>query len=266
MEYAFSTVLGGMPVYATGCTYEDTIRLLTTCPACSSAVHLRMHSHRTYQKSGKTVLVKPYFAHYKAGNANDMACEIRCKSAAARQVLADRVAQFKGQRLEWYNKRLFDVPRAQMNLTPKVMTEVVRALGATQIRLHAKEYRRSYPKFRDSLFQCIDDQLDSELTEIPCPEGITRKQAIKDFIGASTVLHANICKEIMDFLATPSGGYALEKMIPAGFYLNNILRGSKGPFYSKEQWAAVDPTSTSSLVCSMVLSVRWCRSFYPELG
>jgi hypothetical protein len=219
MEFAFSTVLGGMPVYATDCTYEDTIELLTTCPICSSAVHLRSAADQTYKKSGKTIVSNPYFAHYKAGSADDYKCTARCKASSGQQLLQQRLAHCKGQRLKWYNDRLWEAAKADRKLRTQQLIEVIKILEIGRIRSAAKMFRKSASRWRHANSLEIDRVLDISNLEKSLKEYKPSKedydQAIAYFRTVDRRLHADICKEILDFLATPSGGYALEKIIPA---------------------------------------------------
>jgi hypothetical protein len=271
MQFAFSTVLGGMPCYATDCTYEDTIELLMTCPICSSAVHLRSASDRTYKKSGITVVSNPYFAHYKAGNADDFNCSARCKSSSARQVLLDREAYFKGQRLEWYNDRLWLAAQADRRITPRILTGVIRMIGISSIRKRAKDFRANYKKARPVLVQNIfesalcSDTLERDLREFS-PSDDDFSAALTYFGGANKKLHTEIAMEILDFLGTSSGGYALEKIIPASMLLLYEAGQRTGQtFINAELWARLDMDSIYSAVTSFVISTHWVDQFYPQL-
>jgi hypothetical protein len=210
MQFAFSTVLGGMPVYATDCTYEDTIELLTTCPICSSAVHLRSASERTYKESGKTIISNPYFAHYKAGNATDYDCTARCKSTEGQQMLQQQEAVFKGQRLEWYNNRLWSIVAEDRKITPQRNTLLIRTLGIGAIRQRAKNWRKNYKNNRSDIIQRFQPNEISSLAKAEFEkytlDNPLYQAAQSFFYSVNTKLHIDICLEIMDFIATSSGG------------------------------------------------------------
>jgi hypothetical protein len=267
MQFAFSTVLGGMPVYATDCTYEDTIELLTTCPICSSAVHLRSASERTYKESGKTVISNPYFAHYKAGNATDYDCTARCKSTEGQQILRQREVIFKGQRLEWYNNRLWSVVAEHQNITPQPITILIRKIGIGAIRQTAKRWRKNYKHNRPMIIEVIQSYKDESLREVEMSKHITDDSnyppARSCFYTVEPKLHTDICMEIIDFIATPSGGYALEKFIPASVML---LGRGRSKLSEESIWRSFEANtqSMSTLLAFLIFSTHWVNWFYPR--
>jgi hypothetical protein len=266
MQFAFSTVLGGMPVYATDCTYDDTIELLTTCPICSSAVHLRSAGERTDRKTGKTIIVNPCFAHYKAGNANDYECSARCKSTEGQQILQRQESIFRGQRLEWYNDRLWSVVAEHENITPQLITILIRRLGIGAIRQAARNWRKNYKYDRPMIMEAIQTYKDSSLQEFEMSRYVPddpRYQSIKSyFYSVDKKLHADICLEIMDFMATSSGGYALEKFIPTSIRQMD----KKNPELGEELiWRSFEAsTQTMGIMLSrLVFLTHWANWFYP---
>jgi hypothetical protein len=277
MQFAFSTVLGGMPVYATDCTYEDTIELLTTCPICSSAVHLRSASERTYKESGKTIISNPYFAHYKAGNANDYDCTARCKSLEGQRILQQRQDIFKGQRLDWYNNRLWSVIEEDRHMTPEIITMLTRALGIDAIRQRARNWRKNYKNNRPRIIQTfrsagiLYEDVKVKLAKYE-PSDVHYQAAKSYFYSVDEKLHTDICMEIMDFVATPSGGYALEKFIPAGIML---MMGGEEERSGKESitpqiWRSLETDTKAEtevmamIISSLVISTHWINWFYPR--
>jgi hypothetical protein len=265
-----------MPVYATDCTYEDTIELLTTCPICSSAVHLRSASERTYKESGKTIISNPYFAHYKAGNTTDYECTARCKSTEGQQVLQQRDNVFKGQRLEWYNSRLWSVVAEDRNFTPQVITPLIRALGISAIRQRAKNWRKNYKNNRARVIQTFKSasilytDLEIELARYE-PNNVNIQAAKSYFCSVDKKLHTDICIEIMDFVATPSGGYALEKFIPASIMLMHGEGERSGQESINQQiWQSLETDTKAEtelmgkLISSLVVSTHWVNWFYPR--
>jgi hypothetical protein len=275
MQFAFSTVLGGMPVYATDCTYDDTIELLTTCPICSSAVHLRSASERTYKESGKTIISNPYFAHYKAGNATDYDCTARCKSTEGQQILQRQEDIFKGQRLEWYNNRLWSVVADDRNITPQIITILIRALGIDAIRQRAKNWRKNYKNIRLTVIENFQSSKSFSLQKAELAKYTLDDpgcQAAKSYFNSvDEKLHTEICIEIMDFIATPSGGYALEKFIPASIMLMNKEGERSGKEVINQQiWQSLETDIKADLefigtcVSSLVISTHWINWFYPR--
>jgi hypothetical protein len=274
MQFAFSTVLGGMPVYATDCTYDDTIELLTTCPICSSAVHLRSASERTYKESGKTIISNPYFAHYKAGNATDYDCTARCKSTEGQQILQRQEDIFKGQRLEWYNNRLWSVVAEHLRITPQETTMLMRVLGIGTIRQRAKNWRKNYRNNRPRIIQVFQSYgilyEDLEVKLAMCEPSDVSCQATRSYIySVDRKLHVDICMEIMDFIATPSGGYALEKFIPASIVeMHDQARRFGRESVNLETWQSLDLEAETEVmtaaICSLVLSTHWINWFYPR--
>jgi hypothetical protein len=276
MQFAFSTVLGGMPVYATDCTYEDTIELLTTCPICSSAVHLRSASERTYKESGKTIISNPYFAHYKAGNATDYDCTARCKSMEGQQILQRQEDIFKGQRLEWYNNRLWSVVAEHLNITAQMTTMLASALGIDAIRQRAKNWRKNYKNNRPRIIQTfrsvdiLSEDIKVKLAEYE-PSDLHCQAAKSYFYSVDKKLHTDICMEIMDFISTPSGGYALEKFIPAGIMLMRAEdKGSGKESITPQIWRSLETDTKAEeevmamIIGSLILSTHWISLFYPK--
>jgi hypothetical protein len=266
-----------MPVYATDCTYEDTIELLTTCPICSSAVHLRSASERTYKESGKTIISNPYFAHYKAGNANDYDCTARCKSLEGQRILQQRQDIFKGQRLDWYNNRLWSVIEEDRHMTPEIITMLTRALGIDAIRQRARNWRKNYKNNRPRIIQTfrsagiLYEDVKVKLAKYE-PSDVHYQAAKSYFYSVDEKLHTDICMEIMDFVATPSGGYALEKFIPAGIML---MMGGEEERSGKESitpqiWRSLETDTKAEtevmamIISSLVISTHWINWFYPR--
>jgi hypothetical protein len=267
-----------MPVYATNCTHDDTIELLTTCPICSSAVYLRSAGERTDRKTGKTIIFNPCFAHYKAGNANDYECSARCKSTEGQQILQRQENIFRGQRLEWYNNRLWSVIADDRQLTPQAITMLVRALGIGAIRQRAKNWRKNYKNNRPRIiktFQSASISLyqrpEVELTQYEA-SNIHYQAAKSYFCSVDKKLHVDICMEVMDFLATPSGGYALEQFIPTSVMM---MMGEKDERSDKELvnqqiWQSLETDAKAEtevmgkLLSSLVVTTRWIDWFYPR--
>jgi hypothetical protein len=267
MQFAFSTVLGGMPVYATDCTYEDTIELLTTCPICSSAVYLRSAGERTDRKTGKMIIFNPCFAHYKAGNANDYECSARCKSTEGQQILQRQENIFRGQRLEWYNNRLWSVVAEHLNITPQIITILIRRLSIGAIRQTAKDWRKNYKYDRPMIIEVIQSYKNSSLQEVEMSKHILDDAdyppARSCFYTVEPKLHTDICLEIIDFLATSSGGYALEKFIPASI----LQMDRNSPKLGEELiWRSFEASTQTMgiMLSSLVFSTHWVNWFYPN--
>jgi hypothetical protein len=212
MEFATSMYRGGEPVAAIDCDYGSYAELGLQCPFCKEAVFLKREHRRTFD--GKTALVGAHFAHYHTG-VDDTGCVWRSKSLTAgdRQTM---MASAKNQRLELYNAVLWDLIRDDRHIADRTLKEVRDHLGERFFLSAAKDFRiqvgEREPLIRDFLADITSGSAVPAIAHLPEAERQLAEQT-EYFRRCQTDFHVKICLEVLDFLATKTGGYALQKVL-----------------------------------------------------
>lgn len=216
---------GGDIIYAADCDYDSCRDRGTICPYCSSAVHIRAKSERSIK--GKKVLVDAYFAHYKAGSDTDW-CEARAKSAQSKDDIERLKMVAKGQRLELFNNKLWEIHAGDRNIRPRKVKEIREAFGGQTVARMLPGLRQCFRQNRDFLVEegrnivehiitggaDMDKEFIAYMAPAICSEGDARAEIKKQreyYTKSDQKLHIEISIEVIDFLFTNSGGYALER-------------------------------------------------------
>lgn len=122
MKYAVSIYRGGLVVDATVCDYESSKKLGLKCPFCSEAVFLRQGS--SYKRGDKPIEVSAAFCHYAIGDNAGTECELRSLRKDGQEYLQELEIQSRNQRLEIYNKYLWDIFFEDMKIENKHLKDV----------------------------------------------------------------------------------------------------------------------------------------------
>ena len=238
MEYASAIYWGGDLISAADCDYESYRSTGTVCPFCNGAVFLRAGGMRKIKD--REVAFRACFAHFNAGEESD-SCEARSMSSEGRQELeAIRTAK-KDQRLVLFNDRLWEAfCFAREQNTDAAERELKLIKRNLNVQSRARAVRQVLKVGKTQLLQrCIgqletiaSSEADTSFRDImeekyhPLPASTNRAQRTQDRVNkcreyfshkANRASHIAICGEILDFLATPSGAYALERFLLFGF-------------------------------------------------
>jgi len=97
---------GGLVVDANDCDYQSSRRLGIVCPFCSEAVYLKKSFQ--YIRDGKEITASAALCHYHSDSPTAQECELRSLRREGEEYIKSLETQARGQRLELYNKRLWD--------------------------------------------------------------------------------------------------------------------------------------------------------------
>jgi hypothetical protein len=227
---AVSMYLGGAVVAASDCDYNSAKQLGLTCPFCKSAVFFKGEQVR--EQKGKLKYINSHFSHYKTGTPEDLDCEKRSHTKQGKEEIIRMRGEAKNQRLKLYNKHLWQMFMNDRNFTPKLLNNVTSLIGKDGLLLKVISIRTAFKNNLSSIYTYIDESVNVMSAE-NLGEKIESSYSIKpDYLstvswqeeisvqkayiaGCDSNLHRAICYEIADFLATRSGGYALEKIFYA---------------------------------------------------
>jgi hypothetical protein len=214
MEFATSMYRGGEPVAALDCNYDSYAELGLQCPFCKEAVFLKREHKRSIE--GRPVIVGAHFAHYHTGVV-ETGCVWRSKSLS----LSDRQTMMTGaknQRLELYNAVLWDLIRDDRHISTSILKKVRNDLGERFFLDAAKNFRGQIGD-RESLVRQFITDINSgdarpaaSLSHLPEASRQVDEQE-EYFRRCSIDFHVKICMEVLDFLSTRTGGYALQKVL-----------------------------------------------------
>lgn len=220
MKHAISMYRAGMIVSASEADYSTAKDLGLICPLCSEAVFWRRGHIR---KRGRAIWVSPRFCHYPGGDPQAFDCDARAKTKAGRDEIMRLQIESHNQRLEVYNKHLWDMFKADRNLKRDRLLKIRKAVGDAWIdttwRLCQKELRRDIALATQQLAEYL--QSPGELTEEflrgrASEETLEALQEQQEyFAGIDQRLHMTICTEILEFLGTRTGGYAFRHIFTA---------------------------------------------------
>lgn len=224
MLYAKSMYLLGDIVSAEECNYESSRDLGLRCPCCSNAVYLRRGYWRSSKKE-KWKYIKPFFSHYKAGTIRDYECKNRFPPAKRQEKLEKIQFESHNQRLKLYNEHLWNMIREDRNISKKFTKQSRKIFGDRYIDNATNNLRNYLVKHLDLAYDWIAEYVDvlsdprefqKEIEKIPVESiGIHQYKDQMVYFGEKCNLrmHKTICCEIIDFLSTRTGGYALGKVV-----------------------------------------------------
>lgn len=299
MDYATSMYLGGVIINAADCNYESSRELGTRCPCCGEAVFLRAGSIRDNTLRNKkkvTQLIRPAFVHYK-GNGFFDDCEKRIYSKETKEKMAQLEMEARNQRLELYNKRLWEMfssIRCPDKKTQKRFIGIInKMIGANRIDSWAIAFRKSFALFGDEIFPYLEDSfmfifdrsIDEVLTSAESfagsPMELDREamEFHREYFnhGCDPSLHLAVCNEIAEFLRTRTSGYFWRKM--TYFLILQLIQDDEankntGGYYSDknyllrrfEQLLVKNDNHRLSIIVNLIVSTHWLKAINKELG
>lgn len=230
MKEAKSMYFGGEIILASECDYNSSRDLGLKCPLCDSAVFLRRESIRS--RNGNLQIVNPYFAHFPSGTPDNWDCEQRAHTKQGRERIERVKIEARNQRLRLYNKHLWDMIAEDRNVRPHRLKRLRQQFDKNWCEFMSVKVRREMKPSLSDLYTFIDAatelHVDPEaLLEInPAPtwisEQIYREESEKQsayFQQCDTRLHRAICCEVIEFLATNTGGHAFLNVFTASLNL-----------------------------------------------
>jgi hypothetical protein len=116
MEECKSMYHGGELVSALDCDFESYRELGLLCPFCNEPVYLCGETVRQSSRTHKLSYIRPHFKHFPGGDPLDFDCEKRAISAEGKRYLDAIRAERRGQRLELFNRYLWDMIRDGMDM------------------------------------------------------------------------------------------------------------------------------------------------------
>lgn len=222
MIEAKSIYLGGDIVSAAECDYSSYERLGLKCPFCDSAVFLRSASVRKIK--GVERPIGAYFAHFPSGYTDNFDCEARSNSKAGRDRIEQIKIEARNQRLKTYNAKLWALISTDRNISRQLIAKVRKHMDGHYLDRVTKLVRREITRNLEDLYVSIDlamleiDRMRPEsLNEIfvlsKSESKIEYDTQQTYFCDCDRRLHQAICYEVIEFLATNSGGWALNKLV-----------------------------------------------------
>jgi hypothetical protein len=259
MLTAKSMYLGDI-VAAAECNYQSYDQLGLKCPFCGSAVFLR--AGHTRNTKGQETLVGAYFAHFASGQNENWDCEARSRTKAGLEQIEILKAQARGQRLGVYNDRLWELFTASRNVKKGNIAEITKEFGDRWCDDTAKLVRLALRENLDSHYRLIadmtalskQDAAKQNLALIMSPQDAAAKvgEQAKYFSECDRRFHIQVCCEILEFLSTPSGSFALNRLFKAT--LQFILGATKQPTGVIKSYPA---SEYARMIAAMVAGTRW---------
>lgn len=269
---------GGFLVNAEQCDYESSRELGIICPFCSQAVFLRRGSF--YDRNGKQIVAPPAFAHYKNDEPLADDCELRSVRKDGEEYLRQLDIDSHNQRLDLYNKRLWEIIKADMHVTnlKSIDKEFGKPWVEQTARLCRHELRRSLDFYLEEARQQWQDQRQNKLFD-PKIEQIaelvwTADERCADILKLNSFdqqLHQVVFQEIIEFLSTRTGGYAFQQLFRlalcefcANFWVHNIKTKATGeaiPAFA-HQVKKVSISTINTMIVLIIIRVNWVKLFY----
>lgn len=220
MKDAKSIYLGGDIVAASECDYSSYERLGLKCPFCDSAVFIRSASFRKIKGVEKPI--GAYFAHFPSGYSENYDCEARSTSKAGRDRIEQIKVEARNQRLKTYNAKLWQLISTDRNIPRQRIAKIRKLMDGHWIDRFTKLVRREITANLEDLYKSIDIAIES--IDRMQPDSLSHVLSVKDsqieydtqrayFCECDRRLHRAICYEVIEFLATNSGGWALNKLV-----------------------------------------------------
>lgn len=247
MIEAKSMYFGGEIIAASECDYQSSRELGLICPFCNSAVFIRSESVR--QVRGKLQLVKPYFAHYPSGNADNWDCEKRSHTKQGREEIEKLKIQAKNQRLKLYNAHLWSMIATDRNISYQKLNQVRSLFGERWCEQTSILVRHEWSRSQDLVCSFVDASAED-----------IRHQAENGhyLLNCDLRLHKAIACEVADFLSTDTGGYAFVKVFKASLWFQ--MNAATG--WGASQIKQLQPISHISSIAILLAAVRWIELTY----
>jgi hypothetical protein len=227
MNECVSMYLGGDIIKAAECGFDDYRRLGLLCPFCKQPVFLRAGHLRTFRGTQKPV--SAYFAHY-AGSGEFDDCEKRYQTAQGQALLAKLRTERHNQRLELFNKRLWEIISEDQRVSLHgVSKQIEHKFGRETIDNLAKlsrcYWREAINLFQDMIVQQCNALDQSKFSVVSVDANFEGDRFEYFSHDCDMRFHITVCSEVADFLASPKSGYAWQKLTRlALIYLHSQLK------------------------------------------
>lgn len=242
MRYSKSMYWAGWVIDADECDYNSSKQLGLLCPFCSEAVYLIRGYTRKMAESGKEHAIRASFGHYESESKSDVdVCELRSTRPEGKEYIEKLKMEGRNQRLKLFNRRFIEIFMTSHKIPPRDLKyckqsfgekwltktyQLVRVAWRQQraeisrnsedyfnlaIKQSALELPPELKDFQEFMKQHGGGELTDEIDKIYPPE---RRQAhLARMQSYDAPFHLSICNEAIEFLATRTAGYALEKMV-----------------------------------------------------
>jgi hypothetical protein len=230
MKDAKSMYRGGDIVEAGHCDFDSAKLLGLVCPFCNEAVYLRTGTSR--MGKSKISLVNPSFCHYP-GSAEDLDCERRSIGGEGRREIERIKAEKRGQRLELYNKHLWDMIRTKYNT---LQFDAEAFVGLELMEKKHKDWffcrvARSWkiesleePTAKNVVDFIFDSFCNCDVSDFASEKNMSLEAANHDYKIAKELqvlcnydhgyfYHKTICCEVLMFLKAKTSGFVFRNII-----------------------------------------------------
>lgn len=224
MKQALAAYLGGLEIVAQKADYETYRELGLLCPCCKEPVFYRSGYS---DKLGKKY--EPCFVHYSRDKSAE--CEHRILTKQGRLELEKAKQAGKNQRLELYNRRLWELfchDRSDvMQPAPfEIKSKIIKAQSAVMQKL-CQEDRVYFGKFIIQYFEGVDRFNIFELDEkarLKKNTEFDRQATLEHTLyfqnKVNQQLHEQILNEIVDFLGTKKSLFFWRQLLE--YVLNHL--------------------------------------------
>lgn len=265
---------GGEIINASECDYESSKNLGLICPFCSSAVFVRSESVR--EAKGKLQLVRPYFAHYPSGLSDNWDCEKRSRSKQGREEIEQIKIQARNQRLRLYNAHLWRMIAEDRNISHQMLNKVRSQFGqrwceeqSILARHELKLCLDGAYTFIDAALQEIENKNSSLFSPSARPPGMNAQTYLEEakkqnsyLMECDRRLHRAICFEVVDFLATDTGGFAFLNVYKACLVLSMMISGANG----EREIRRMSPRSHIPTIAGFIAGTHWVDQINKRLS
>jgi len=223
---------GGFVVDAQDCDYDSARLLGLTCPFCKEAVYVRAGTSyvrpakqvsrggNIVDQEAKLVESPQTFCHYE-GKGQE--CEYRSTTTVGQQDIERLEIEARNQRLDLYNQHLWSMYAAIRPKADKFVSDGRKAFRDRYIEKKARSIQADLNEDLEPFMQSIEQLVKSDSSvkdsglfseAMLTDENLAREADQKRYFSAvDKGLHLLICKEIVAFLSTRTGRYALKKMV-----------------------------------------------------
>ena len=276
MRYGKSIYRGGFIIDSQICDYESSRKLGIACPFCSQAVFLRAGS--LYSRGEKQIIVNPAFCHYHSDDPLSQDCELRSERKDGQEYIKSLEVQSRNQRLELYNKRLWDFIKEDRQV--KDLKPTIKAFGAKWIEQASRLAKRDLGKRLDFYLEQSRKQWNYLLNDLPNRKPSKNEELIfsederlaefKSLQSYDKHLHQVISEEVIEFLSTHTGGYAYEKlftfslvMTAANLWVQKTGARADGNCLAfAELVKTVEAVTLNGTIVTIILLTNWTKLFY----
>jgi phage-related protein len=270
MKESKSLYLGGAIVFAADCDYQSSKKLGLICPYCSEAVFLRSGSVRETtlrNKQKATQTINPTFAHYN-GSLTSMECENRATTKEGKERIRAIIIESHNQRLELFNKRLWDLIKNDRNIREKkLLRRIKTCLTHQELNSLFIQSRQEWWEILPRIYETFDylRQLKSPDDAYAGCAGILsgeefeeEKATFLNYFGrVSAQFHYAICTEIADFLSTHTAGHAFYWLVKAAI---NVMLATGMSAHVR------DPYYICTTIAGLIYGTHWITIVNRELG